>query len=90
MQTGLQTTQSRYSKRRRRQTERAGNGEKERGISPRPVLRQRSASLPRHGPETDMSMFGYMHMFEILCGIRTVWRLTLLMYAKEIFFNAYK
>lgn len=42
-------------KRRRRQTERAGNGEKERGISPRPVLRQRSASLPRHRPETDMT-----------------------------------
>ncbi|XP_056301674.1 microtubule organization protein AKNA [Danio aesculapii] len=43
----------RSSKRRRRQTERAGNGEKERGISPRPVIRQRSASLPRHRPETD-------------------------------------
>ncbi|KAK2872498.1 hypothetical protein Q8A67_022395 [Cirrhinus molitorella] len=40
---------------RRRQTERGGNGEKKRGNSPRPTLRQRSASLPRHQPQTDLT-----------------------------------
>ncbi|ROL47457.1 AT-hook-containing transcription factor [Anabarilius grahami] len=45
----------RSSERTRRQTERGRNGEKERGNSPRPTLRQRSASLPRHRPDTDLS-----------------------------------
>ncbi|XP_077088847.1 microtubule organization protein AKNA isoform X3 [Siphateles boraxobius] len=43
------------SERRRRQTERERNGEKEKGYSPRPILRERSASLPRHRPETDLT-----------------------------------
>lgn len=43
------------SERRRRQTKRERNGEKEKGYSPRPILRQRSASLPRHRPETDLT-----------------------------------
>ncbi|KAK7143298.1 hypothetical protein R3I93_014454 [Phoxinus phoxinus] len=43
------------SERRRRQTERERNVEKENGYSPRPILRQRSASLPRHRPETDLT-----------------------------------
>ncbi|KAG1943400.1 microtubule organization protein AKNA [Pimephales promelas] len=43
------------SERRRRQTERERNGEKEKGYSPRHILRQRSASLPRHRPETDLT-----------------------------------
>ncbi|CAM4666573.1 unnamed protein product [Leuciscus chuanchicus] len=43
------------SERRKRQTERERNGEKEKGYSPRPILRQRSASLPRHRPETDLT-----------------------------------
>ncbi|XP_067280367.1 microtubule organization protein AKNA isoform X2 [Pseudorasbora parva] len=40
---------------RRRPTERMRNGEKEKGNSPRLTLRQRSASLPRHRPETDLT-----------------------------------
>uniref|UniRef100_A0A8C1LA80 AT-hook transcription factor n=1 Tax=Cyprinus carpio TaxID=7962 RepID=A0A8C1LA80_CYPCA len=46
---------ARSSDRRRQQKERGRNGEKERGNSPRPTLRQRSASLPRHRPQTDQT-----------------------------------
>ncbi|KAK9955179.1 hypothetical protein ABG768_015067 [Culter alburnus] len=45
----------RSSERTRRQTERGRNGEKERRNSPRPTLRQRSASLPRRRPDTDLT-----------------------------------
>ncbi|XP_043077694.1 microtubule organization protein AKNA [Puntigrus tetrazona] len=48
-----QTT--RFSDRRRQQKERGRNGEKERGNSPRPTLKKRSSSLPRHQSQTDLT-----------------------------------
>ncbi|XP_058613182.1 microtubule organization protein AKNA isoform X2 [Onychostoma macrolepis] len=49
------SAQTARSSDRRRQKERGRNGEKERGNSSRPTLRQRSASLPRHRPQTHLT-----------------------------------
>ncbi|XP_026052257.1 AT-hook-containing transcription factor isoform X1 [Carassius auratus] len=52
-QASPQTTRS--SVRRRQQKERGRNEEKERGNLPRPTQSQRSASLPRHRPQTELT-----------------------------------